>query len=111
MAMAVAAIEVVEREPQRRQALRHNGELLSQGLKSLGYALGDSRSQILPLMVGDANRCMELSRGLLERGVFAHGIRPPTVPSGTSRLRITLMATHTEERIHRALEIFKQAKQ
>lgn len=110
MAMAIAAIELVEREPQRRQALRHNGEHLGQGLKSLGYALGGSRSQILPLMVGDANRCMELSRRLLERGVFAHGIRPPTVPPGTSRLRVTLMATHAEEQIHRALEIFEQVK-
>ena len=110
MAMAIAAIELVEQEPQRRQALRHNGEMLRQGLQSLGYALGESRSQILPLMVGDANRCMELSQRLLERGVFAHGIRPPTVPPGTSRLRITLMATHTAEQINQALEIFKEVK-
>jgi 7-keto-8-aminopelargonate synthetase-like enzyme len=53
---------------------------------------------------------MELSQRLLNRGVFAHGIRPPTVPPATSRLRITLMATHTDEQINQALETFKQVK-
>jgi glycine C-acetyltransferase/8-amino-7-oxononanoate synthase len=76
----------------------------------LGYALGGSRSQILPLIVGDAQQCMKLSQRLLDQGVFAQGIRPPTVPPGTSRLRITLMATHTDEQIDQALEIFKAAK-
>ena len=110
MAMAIAAIELVEREPQRRRALSDNCERLRTGLSGFGYALGNSSSQILPLMVGDANRCMELSRRLLEREVFAHGIRPPTVPPGTSRLRITLMATHTQSQIDRALQVFKELK-
>jgi len=109
MAMAIAAIELVEREPQRRQALRGNSAALRGGLRGLGYLLGDSGRQILPLMVGDANRCMDLSQRLLERGVFAHGIRPPTVPPGTSRLRITLMATHTDEQLRQALMAFEEA--
>ncbi|HSF57523.1 MAG TPA: 8-amino-7-oxononanoate synthase [Candidatus Binatia bacterium] len=108
MAMAIAAIDLIEQEPQRRQVLRHNCRLLRAGLESLGFSLGTSRSQILPLMVGDATRCMKLSEDLLQRGVFAQGIRPPTVPLGTSRLRITLMATHTPAHIDRALEVFKE---
>jgi glycine C-acetyltransferase len=108
MAMAIAAIDLLEQEPQRRQALRNNCQLLRGGLKSLGYSLGASRSQILPLMIGDATRCMKLSEDLLQRGVFAQGIRPPTVPAGTSRLRITLMATHTREHIEQALKVFKE---
>jgi 8-amino-7-oxononanoate synthase len=107
MAMAIAAIDLVEQEPQRRRALRHNCELLRDGLEPLGYSLGTSRSQILPLMIGDATRCMKLSESLLQRGVFAQGIRPPTVPVGTSRLRITLMATHTPAHIDKALNVFK----
>ncbi|MBI2180822.1 MAG: 8-amino-7-oxononanoate synthase, partial [Deltaproteobacteria bacterium] len=87
MAMAIAAIGLVEREPERRQALRGNSAALRGGLASLGYVMGGSRSQILPLIVGDAQRCMKLSQRLLDRGVFAQGIRPPTVPPGTSRLR------------------------
>jgi glycine C-acetyltransferase len=110
MAMAIAAIDLVGKEPGRRQALADNSERLRAGLRGLGYLLGDSGRQILPLMVGDANRCMDLSQRLLERGVFAHGIRPPTVPPGTSRLRITLMATHTQHQLDQALEIFAAAK-
>lgn len=110
MAMAIAAIDLVGEEPERRAALRRNCERLRTGLESCGYSLGNSRSQILPLMIGDAGECMELSHNLLERGVFAQGIRPPTVPPGTSRLRLTLMATHTPEHIDHALEIFKHVK-
>jgi 8-amino-7-oxononanoate synthase len=110
MAMAIAAIDIVNKEPERRQALRDNCEMLRSGSKSLGHSLGNSRSHILPLMIGDATRCMKLSEDLLQRGVFAQGIRPPTVPPGTSRLRITLMATHTREHIDQALGTFKEIK-
>jgi 8-amino-7-oxononanoate synthase len=108
MAMGIAAIDLVKKEPERRQALWHNCERLRTGLKKLAYSLGNSQSQILPLIVGDATQCMRLSRDLLDRGIFAHGIRPPTVPQGTSRLRITLMATHTREHIDQALSVFKE---
>jgi 8-amino-7-oxononanoate synthase len=110
MAMALAALDLVKQEPQRRDVLWANCRSLKQGLTKLGFALGSSESPIVPLMVGDAKKCMELSERLLERGVFAQGIRPPTVPPGTSRLRITLMATHTGEQIERALTAFKEVK-
>ena len=108
MAMAIAAIDLVKRKPEQRQRLRDNCEHLRGGLKALDFTLGNSRSQILPLMIGDATRCMKLSEDLLQRGVFAQGIRPPTVPPGTSRLRITLMATHTAEYIDQALRAFEE---
>jgi glycine C-acetyltransferase len=108
MAMGIAAIDLVKKEPERRQKLRDSCEQLRAGLNALGFTLGNSQSQILPLMVGDATRCMQLSESLLENGVFAQGIRPPTVPAGTSRLRITLMATHTREQIEQALKIFAE---
>jgi 7-keto-8-aminopelargonate synthetase-like enzyme len=62
----------------------------------------------LPLIIGDAGKCMRFSEQLLSRGIFAQGIRPPTVPEGTSRLRITVMATHTRAHIDRALEVFQE---
>ncbi|MGH7826396.1 MAG: 8-amino-7-oxononanoate synthase, partial [Candidatus Binatia bacterium] len=110
LAVAIAAIDIVKKEPERRQALRNNCERLREGLKGLGYSLGNSKSQILPLIIGDAARCIQLSERLLERDLFAQGIRPPTVAPGTSRLRLTLMATHTQEHIHQALEVFKAVK-
>ena len=111
MAMAMAALDLVKREPERREALWHNCRSLKEGLRSLGFHVGASESPILPLIIGDATECMRFSEQLLEKGVFAQGIRPPTVPPGTSRLRITLMATHTREQIDRALEAFKAVKE
>ncbi len=111
MAMSIAAIDLIKKEPERRQALRNNCRLLRSGLESLRYSLGTNQSQILPLMIGDATQCMKLSKDLLQRGVFAQGIRPPTVPAGTSRLRITLMATHTREHISQALKVFEEVVQ
>ncbi len=111
MAMAMAALDLVKREPERRQALWNNCRSLKEGLRSLGFELGASESPILPLIIGDATECMRFSEKLLEGGVFAQGIRPPTIPPGTSRLRITLMATHTREQIERALAAFKAVKE
>jgi 8-amino-7-oxononanoate synthase len=110
MAMAIAAIELVRKEPERRAALRRNCQTLRSGLQALGYKVGDSQSQILPLIVGDADACMKFSEYLFSRGVFAQGIRPPTVPPGTSRLRITVMATHPPDHLRQALAVFEEAR-
>jgi 8-amino-7-oxononanoate synthase len=109
MAMGIAALDIVKKEPQRRRSLWENCAKLQSGLTALGYALANSQSQIMPLMVGDADECMRLSERLLARGIFAQGIRPPTVPPGTSRLRITVMATHAGEHLERALGAFEEA--
>ena len=67
--------------------------------------MGGSQTQIVPVEVGDAAQTMELSERLLERGVFAQGIRPPTVPEGSSRLRFTVMSTHREDELERAAKV------
>jgi 8-amino-7-oxononanoate synthase len=110
MGMAIAAIDLVEREPERREALWRNCRALKEGLTALGFSLSESQSPILPLVIGDADKCMRFSERLLEKGIFAQGIRPPTVPPGTSRLRITLMATHTRAHIDRAIDAFHELK-
>jgi glycine C-acetyltransferase len=111
MAMAMAAIDLVQQEPERREALWNNCRILQAGLRELDFSLGSGESPILPLVIGDAGKCMQFSERLLEKGVFAQGIRPPTVPPATSRLRITLMATHTRAHIDRAVEAFRQVKE
>ncbi|HEX7228766.1 MAG TPA: 8-amino-7-oxononanoate synthase [Candidatus Binatia bacterium] len=110
MAMAIAAIRLVEQEPERRHRLWENCRLLSDGLKKLGLSSTALQSPILPVIIGDAARCMQLSQLLLQRGIFAQGIRPPTVPPGTSRLRIAVMATHERGHIEKALEVFQEIK-
>jgi 8-amino-7-oxononanoate synthase len=93
-AAATAALELLEAEPERVERLRANAATLREGLVAEGLAAGGAPSQIVPLEVGDAARTMELCERLLGRGVFAQGIRPPTVPAGSSRLRFSVMATH-----------------
>jgi 8-amino-7-oxononanoate synthase len=111
MAMAMAAIDLVQQEPERREALWNNCRILQAGLRELGFSFGSGESPILPLVIGDAGKCMQFSERLLEKGIFAQGIRPPTVPPGTSRLRVTLMATHTRAHIDRAIATFGQVKE
>jgi 8-amino-7-oxononanoate synthase len=94
LAAAIAALELLEAEPERVERLRANAATLREGLAAEGLPASGAPSQIVPLEVGDAERTMELCERLLERGVFAQGIRPPTVPAGSSRLRFSVMATH-----------------
>ena len=108
-ATAVAALDIVAQEPQRRRQLWDNTAFLAEQLTGLGYSLGQTRSQILPLIIGDADRTMALAAALLERGIFAQGIRPPTIPVGTSRIRVTPMATHTRQDMQDAVEAFAAA--
>ena len=108
-ATAIAALDIVAQEPQRRRQLWDNTAFLAEQLTGLGYRLGHTRSQILPLIIGDAGQTMALAAALLERGIFAQGIRPPTVPVGTSRIRVTPMATHTRQDMQDAVEAFAAA--
>ena len=108
-AAVLAALDIVEQEPERRRQLWDNTRVLADGLRSLGYTLGATRSQILPVIIGEAHETMVVAAAILQRGVFAHGIRPPTVPEGTSRIRVTPMATHTQDHLARTLDAFAAA--
>lgn len=99
---AEAALALLREEPWRIEALQDNAAALREALAGEGLDVGASRSQILPVRVGDAGLAMELCERALEGGVFAQGIRPPTVPEGTSRLRFTVMATHDAEQLRGA---------
>jgi len=98
-AAARAALEIVKAEPQRREKLRKNAEYLREKLKRLGLDTGRSCSQIIPVIVGDEKRAVELSARLYEKGYFVVAIRPPTVPPGTARLRVSVQSEHTAEQI------------
>jgi 8-amino-7-oxononanoate synthase len=106
LAASTAALQMVRQEPERRQALSRNAQKLRRGLLGLGFAMGPEQSQILPVRLGDARRTMAACRFLLKNGIFAQGIRPPTVPPGTARLRLSPMALHTEKDMEETLEAF-----
>ena len=109
MAVALEAVRLVQEEPQRRKRLHENVAYLVEGLNSLGFSVSNQGTAVVPVVIGPEDKTMEMSQRLLEYGVFVAGIRPPTVPPGTSRLRVTLMATHTREDLDRALEAFERA--
>lgn len=94
---ARVALRLVRCEPWRREALQYNAELLRKTLAQRGISTWPSTTHILPVHLGDNARAMAVCEALLERGFFAQGIRYPSVPEGTARLRITPMATHTAE--------------
>ncbi len=104
-AAGLAALELLESRPDRVERLAANAAILRSSLQGEGLVTGSTRTQIVPVEVGDAERTMELSERLLEGGVFAQGIRPPTVPEGSSRLRLTVMATHRGDELRRAAEL------
>jgi glycine C-acetyltransferase/8-amino-7-oxononanoate synthase len=101
-AAAAEALAIIRAEPERVETLQRNAATLRGALAAEGLAGGDSATQIVPIEVGDAEATMKLCELALERGVFAQGVRPPTVAEGTSRLRLTVMATHTEDELERA---------
>ncbi len=108
-AAATAALGVIRREPERRAQLWQNRERLAQGLSRLGFHLAPSESPILPIIVGDPDRAMNLAHTLLTLGVYAPAIRPPTVPPATSRIRLSITADHTSAHIDQALAALAQA--
>jgi glycine C-acetyltransferase/8-amino-7-oxononanoate synthase len=111
VAASTAALRIARTEPERRTALWRNVRQLRDGLAAIGFSLGPSRSQILPMLLGDERKTMAACRFLLRHGVFVQGIRPPTVPPGTARLRITPVTTHTEAEIAAALAGFRQLQE
>jgi glycine C-acetyltransferase/8-amino-7-oxononanoate synthase len=104
VAAGLAGLELLESEPQRVEQLAANATALRSALAAEGLAVGASEAHIVPVASGDPERTMRLCERALERGVFAQGIRPPTVPEGTSRLRFTVMATHRPEELRDAAE-------
>jgi 8-amino-7-oxononanoate synthase len=107
VAAAAAALELVTDD--RVERLRANASRFRAALTAAGLESSRSQTQIVPIEVGDAAVTMQLCERLLERGVFAQGIRPPTVPVGSSRLRFTVMASHRAEELERAAKLVGEA--
>lgn len=106
---ALTAIDVIEREPQRREWIRTQSQLVKNELRSQGWSIpADVSGPILPVMIGDAEPTLQMADRLFRRGVFVAAIRPPTVPQKTSRLRISLSYAHGTEGIADLLRAFEQ---
>jgi glycine C-acetyltransferase/8-amino-7-oxononanoate synthase len=108
-AAALAALRIVEQEPDRRRRLWDNRERLFAGLRRLGFTLAPTVTPIMPIVVGRAETAVRLAEHLLADDIFAPAVRPPTVPPDTSRIRVTVTAEHTGAHIDQALAAFERA--
>ncbi|GMA65729.1 8-amino-7-oxononanoate synthase (plasmid) [Alicyclobacillus fastidiosus] len=104
LAAAMRAIEIIQTEGARRDHLHALTKRLRRGLLDAGFEVLPGTAPIIPIILGDPLHTLEFSRHLEENGVFATAIRPPTVPPGTSRIRFTLMATHTDDDIEHIIQ-------
>jgi 8-amino-7-oxononanoate synthase len=104
IAAAQKALEIVEREPERRKQLWENTEYMKRELDALGFDTGESASPVIPIVVGDDLKAFHTVVRLQEEGVFANPVVSPAVPEGRAMLRTSYMATHTRAHLDRALE-------
>ena len=104
IAVSRAALAFVRTEPERRRTLAAHSAWLRQSLRGAGFAVEDHPTPIISLVLGEPSLAVDFSEALLTDNIFVSAIRPPTVPAGTSRLRINLMATHSREDLEYALE-------
>lgn len=100
-AAARTAIGIIRDEPERRERLQQNADYLRGRLRAMGLDTGQSVSQIIPVIIGDTEKTVRLSQELEKSGFFIPAIRPPTVPNGTARLRVSVQCGHTREEMDR----------
>ena len=106
-AAVLAAVDVLETEPQWVKQLWENGRYMLEGFKKLGFNTGTSVTPIVPILIGDDFRTIGLWMGLFEAGVYTNPVLAPAVPPGGQRLRTSYMATHTREHLDRILHGFE----
>ena len=102
IAAASKALDILMEEPELIDKLWDNTDFFRKGLQDLGFDTGPSETPIIPVIVGDERKTMELADQLFEEGVFAQGIAFPTVPRGKARVRTIITAAHTTEDLQQA---------
>ncbi|MFW6134013.1 MAG: aminotransferase class I/II-fold pyridoxal phosphate-dependent enzyme [Elusimicrobiota bacterium] len=106
VASVMAVLNILEKEPQRKENLWKNTEKLRKGFKELGFDTGESVTPIIPLIIGDSMKAFQMWRLLFDRGVFTTPVVSPAVPENRSLIRVSVMATFSQRHIDKALEVF-----
>jgi 8-amino-7-oxononanoate synthase len=108
VAAALAALEIIINEPQRREKLWRNTRMMLSGFPKLGFDIGTSTTPVIPLFIGDDMKTLFFWKELHYAGVFVNPVLSPAVPPTRALIRTSYMATHTEEELKRALDIFSE---
>ncbi|MBD3237005.1 MAG: aminotransferase class I/II-fold pyridoxal phosphate-dependent enzyme [Candidatus Eisenbacteria bacterium] len=108
VATVQACVDILKSEPERREQLWRNAEYLKQGIQGMGYETGPCDSPVIPVIIGQSEHTFMFWKQLLEAGVFTNPVIAPAVPENTARIRTSVMATHTEDLLARALEVFRR---
>jgi len=106
VAAALAALDIIEKEPERVDQVNVVADRLRNGLQELGFDVGQSVSPIIPVFIGDSMDALKAWRFLFDEGLYVNVAIPPAVPLGQSLLRTSVMATHTDEQIEKVIEAF-----
>lgn len=106
VASAMAALDVLESEPWRIDKLMRNARKMRQGLKAMGYRVGEHDSAVVPVIIGDTDQVLVMWKALFEAGVFVNAFVRPGVPPGMEMLRTSYMATHEDEHLDKILNVF-----
>lgn len=107
-AAVLAALEVMREEPERVQRVNQVAERVRNELRRMGFNIGNSQTPVVPIIIGDDMRTLFTWKALFEAGLFVNPVLSPAVPEGSQLLRTSYMATHTDEQIDRALEMFER---
>jgi 8-amino-7-oxononanoate synthase len=110
-ATVIAALDVVETEPQHRERLMDLVAYMRTGFKEIGYEIRENPSAIIPVVIGEDDNTLVAWRRIFDMGVFTNAVIPPAVPAGQSMLRTSYMATHTKEQLDRCLGVFERLRQ
>ena len=109
VASVIAALDVIDQEPDRRERLWHNTHKMMKAFKKMGFDTGTSETPIIPLLMGEMDRAFMMWKLLSDEGVFVNPVVPPATQQGRSLIRTSYMATHTDEMLDRVLVILEKA--
>ena len=109
VASVIAALDVIDQEPDRRERLWHNTHKMMKAFKQMGFDTGTTETPIIPLLMGEMDRAFMMWKLLSDEGVFVNPVVPPATQQGRSLIRTSYMATHTDEMLDRVLVILEKA--
>jgi len=109
VASVIAALDVIDQEPDRRERLWHNTHKMMKAFKKMGFDTGTSETPIIPLLMGEMERTFQMWKTLYDEGVFVNSVVPPATTPGRCLIRTSYMATHTDEMLDRALGVIEKA--